>query len=247
MIKLIHLTKQYGEQTAINNIHLTVKAGEIFGFIGPNGAGKTTTIQIMAGLLLPNSGNVLLSDISMIDNPVKAKQLVGYIPDRPFIYEKLTGIEYMRFIGDFYQVSEASFKKRSEKLLHQFALWDRRNELIEAYSHGMKQRLIMGSALLHEPPIIIVDEPMVGLDPVAIKLVRDIFQKRSQGGTTIFMSTHTLNLAEQICHRVGIIHNGQLIATGSMADLKATAKKETKDLEDIFFQLTFANTMDNSA
>jgi ABC-2 type transport system ATP-binding protein len=243
MIKLIHLTKKYGHHTAINNVHLTVNAGEIFGFIGPNGAGKTTTIQIMAGLLLPSSGNVLLSDVSMNDHPVKAKQLVGYIPDRPFIYEKLTGIEYLRFIGDFYHVSESTFHKRSQELLNQFALIDRCNELIEAYSHGMKQRLIMASALLHDPPIIIVDEPMVGLDPVAIKLVRDIFQQRSALGTTIFMSTHTLSLAEQICHRVGIIHNGQLIATGTIDELKASAKQGTNDLEDIFFQLTIENKM----
>jgi ABC-2 type transport system ATP-binding protein len=242
MIKLINLSKQFGSHTAINNVHLTVNVGEIFGFIGPNGAGKTTTIQIMAGLLLPSSGNVLLSDISMNDHPVKAKQLVGYIPDRPFIYEKLTGIEYLRFIGDFYHVSNSDFKTRSQELLVQFALMDRQNELIEAYSHGMKQRLIMASALLHDPPIIIVDEPMVGLDPVAIKLVRDIFQQRSAQGTTIFMSTHTLSLAEQICHRVGIIHKGQLIATGTIDELKASAKKGTSDLEDIFFQLTIENT-----
>jgi len=241
MIKIIHLSKKYGNHTALNNVHLTVNAGEIFGFIGPNGAGKTTTIQIMAGLLLPSSGNVILSDVSMNDHPVKAKQLIGYIPDRPFIYEKLTGMEYLKFIGDFYQVSDSDFRTRSSELLKQFALMDRSNELIEAYSHGMKQRLIMASALLHNPPIIIVDEPMVGLDPVAIKLVRNIFQQRSAQGTTIFMSTHTLSLAEQICHRVGIIHNGHLIATGTIDDLKASAKKGTHDLEDIFFQLTFSN------
>jgi ABC-2 type transport system ATP-binding protein len=244
MIKLIHLSKKYGNHTAVNNVHLTVNAGEIFGFIGPNGAGKTTTIQIMAGLLLPSNGNVILSDVSMNDHPVKAKQLIGYIPDRPFIYEKLTGIEYLRFIGDFYHVSDSDFRTRSTELLKQFGLLSRCNELIEAYSHGMKQRLIMASALLHNPPIIIVDEPMVGLDPVAIKLVRDIFQQRSAQGTTIFMSTHTLSLAEQICHRVGIIHNGHLIATGTIDDLKASAKKGTNDLEDIFFQLTFANAED---
>jgi len=237
MIKLVNLTKKYGKHTAISNIHLTVNAGEIFGFIGPNGAGKTTTIQIMAGLLLPDTGNVLLSDISMNDDPVQAKKLVGYIPDRPFIYEKLTGIEYMRFIADFYQVSTNVFFKRSEQLLNQFGLINYQNALIESYSHGMKQRLIMASALLHDPPIIIVDEPMVGLDPAAIKLVRDIFMEFSHKGTTIFMSTHTLSLAEQICHRVGIIQNGRLTATGTISELKQSAAR-ANDLEDIFFQLT---------
>ncbi|MBF0450329.1 MAG: ABC transporter ATP-binding protein [Candidatus Magnetomorum sp.] len=238
MIKLIHLSKNYGHQTAINNIHLSVSPGEIFGFIGPNGAGKTTSIQIMAGLLAPTSGDVFLSGVSMNANPVRAKRLIGYIPDRPYIYEKLTGLEYLRFIADFYQITLKDFTKKSEHLLQLFGLIHRQNELIEAYSHGMKQRLIMASALLHDPPIIIVDEPMVGLDPVAIKLVREVFKQRSQQGTTIFLSTHTLSLAEQICDRVGIIHKGQLIATGSMDDLKASSKSDTKDLEDIFFQLT---------
>ncbi|KPA16755.1 ABC-type multidrug transport system, ATPase component [Candidatus Magnetomorum sp. HK-1] len=239
MIKLIHLCKKYGNHTAIENIHLTVSAGEIFGFIGPNGAGKTTTIQIMTGLISPTSGKVFLSDISMNENPVNAKKLIGYIPDRPFIYEKLTGLEYLKFIADFYPISSKYFNKKSEQLLEMFELIDRRNELIEAYSHGMKQRLIMASALLHDPPIIIVDEPMVGLDPAAIKLVRNVFKERSNKGTTIFLSTHTLSLAEQICDRVGIIHKGQLIATGSMEELKASTSSGTKDLEDIFFQLTF--------
>ena len=239
MIKLNHLYKNYGNHTGIENIHLSVSAGEIFGFIGPNGAGKTTTIQIMAGLLSPTKGDVFLSNVSMIENPVNAKRLIGYIPDRPYIYEKLTGFEYLKFISDFYPISKKYFNKKSEQLLEMFALSDRRDELIEAYSHGMKQRLIMVSALLHDPPIIIVDEPMVGLDPVAIKLVRNIFKEMSKKGTTIFLSTHTLSLAEQICDRVGIIHKGQLITTGSMDELKASAKSGTEDLEDIFFQLTF--------
>jgi ABC-2 type transport system ATP-binding protein len=245
MIKLIHLSKKYGQHTAIENIHLNVSPGEIFGFIGPNGAGKTTTIQIMAGLLAPSSGNVLLSGISMNSDPVNAKRLVGYIPDRPYIYEKLTGLEYLRFIGDFYQIPFQIFTQKSEQLLKIFSLIDRQHELIESYSHGMKQRLIMISALIHDPPIIIVDEPMVGLDPVAMKLVKKVFKTRSQEGTTIFLSTHTLSLAEQICDRVGIIHKGQLIATGSMDELKSSAKAGTKDLEDIFFQLTLEqNKMD---
>jgi len=245
MIKLIHLYKQYGQNIAIDNIHLSVSPGEIFGFIGPNGAGKTTTIQIMAGLLAPTSGNVILSGISMNSDPVNAKRLVGYIPDRPYIYEKLTGIEYLRFIADFYQISHDDFTKKSSRLLKEFSLEDRQNELIEAYSHGMKQRLIMISALLHDPPIIIVDEPMVGLDPVAIKLVKNVFKQRSHEGTTIFLSTHTLSLAEQICDRVGIIHKGKLIATGSMEDLKSSAKSGTEDLEDIFFQLTLETKMES--
>jgi len=242
MIRLENLTKQYGKLKAVNNINLHIKPGEIFGFIGPNGAGKTTTIKMMSGLLSPTGGNVFINSIDMIKNPETAKKNIGLIPDRPYLYEKLTGIEFLRFTADLYHIPDILFKKRADHFLEMFALKDRANELVEAYSHGMKQRLIMSAALLHDPPLVIVDEPMVGLDPRAIKMVRDLFKKLSENGTTVFMSTHTLRLAEDICNRIGIINKGQVVATGSLEELKTAASIGNTDLEEIFFRLTDEET-----
>jgi ABC-2 type transport system ATP-binding protein len=238
VIDLIHLTKTYGTVRAVDDLSLSIRKGELFGFIGPNGAGKTTTIRMIGGLLAPASGTVLIDGIDMGKDPVRAKMKIGLIPDRPFLYEKLTGLEFMRFMGEFYGVTDGRFSAGVEKWLSIFGLSERRHELIEAYSHGMKQRLIMAAALLHDPEVLVVDEPMVGLDPKGIKMVRDLFRDLAGAGTTLFMSTHTLKLAEDLCDRIGIIHRGTLIAVGSMTEIKAMVREGAADLEDAFFQLT---------
>jgi ABC-2 type transport system ATP-binding protein len=238
MIELIDLCKTYGDIHAVDLMNLHVSRGEIFGFIGPNGAGKTTTIQMMGGLLAPTSGSVMIDGISMAQNPVEAKKKIGLIPDRPYLYDKLTGLEFLRFTGDIYGVSPDLFSREADRLLSLFSLKLRADELIASYSHGMKQRLIMASALLHDPPILIVDEPMVGLDPGGIALVKNLFKTLASQGKTIFMSTHTLVLAEDLCHRIGVIHQGRLAATGTLGELKSNAKLSDGNLESIFFELT---------
>ena len=238
MIELNDLTKRYGSTLAVDRLSLSVEKGEIFGFIGPNGAGKTTTIRMMAGVLGPTAGTVRISGIDMDSEPEAAKRLIGFIPDRPFLYEKLTGMEFLRFVSDLYGFTDGLFRKRAEELLIQFSLYDWSDHLIEAYSHGMKQRLIIASALLHEPRVIIVDEPMVGLDPAGIRMVKDLLRELAEGGTTIFMSTHTLEIAEDLCNRIGVIHHGRLVALGSTGDLRGTAQLREGDLEDVFLRLT---------
>ena len=238
MIELRSLTKRYGSTLAVNDLNLSVARGEIYGFIGPNGAGKTTTIRIMGGVLAPTDGVVIIDGVNMADDPENVKRKIGFIPDRPFIYEKLTGMEFMRFSGDLYGVHENIFLDKARILLKKFGILNWADELIESYSHGMKQRLIISSALLHDPEVIIVDEPMVGLDPAAIKMVKDMFRELSRGGMTIFMSTHTLAVAEDICDRIGVIHRGSLIATGTTGDLKRDAGVDEADLEEVFLILT---------
>jgi ABC-2 type transport system ATP-binding protein len=238
MIELKELTKKYANYTAVNGLSLTIDKGEIYGFIGPNGAGKTTTIKMLGGLLEPTSGSVFISGINMKENPEKAKSKIGFIPDRPYLYEKLTGMEFLRFTADLYNVDANTFNKKAEENLSMFSLTDWSNELIESYSHGMKQRLIMSAALLHDPEVIIVDEPMVGLDPAAIRMVKELFKDLAKKGITFFMSTHTLNVAEDICDHIGVIHKGSLIAKGTTDDLKREAQATDADLEQVFINLT---------
>ncbi len=238
MIALKNLSKRYSDTLAVDNLNLVVPKGEIFGFIGPNGAGKTTTINMMGGILAPTSGTVTICGINMAEQPEKAKSKIGFIPDRPYLYEKLTGMEFLRFTADLYGVNEDAFGRRSQENLEMFYLIDWSNELIESYSHGMKQRLVMASALLHDPEVIIVDEPMVGLDPVAIRMVKDLFKHLAGKGVTIFMSTHTLKVAEDICDRIGIIHKGRLVASGTSEELKRKAQAVEADLEHVFIRLT---------
>ena len=238
MIELKDLTKKYGEFEAVNELNLSVKKGEVFGFIGPNGAGKTTTIKIMGGILEPTTGTVTIAGISMKEEPEKAKSKIGFIPDRPYLYEKLTGMEFLRFTADLYGVSEEAFQTTALKILKDFSLADWADELIESYSHGMKQRLIMSAALLHNPEVIIVDEPMVGLDPAGIIMVKNLFKTLAEQGVTIFMSTHTLKVAEDICDRIGVIHKGSLIAMGTTTELQREANVTEADLERVFLNLT---------
>ncbi len=242
MIHVNELTKDYGTTVAVNKLSLNVCAGEIYGFIGPNGAGKTTTIRMMGGILAPTSGSIVIGGLDMARNPVAAKKMIGFVPDRPFLYEKLTGMEFLHFSADLYDVTPETFPQKAEQLLRQFALWEWADELIEAYSHGMKQRLIIASALLHDPQILIIDEPMVGLDPAAVHMVKDIFQELARKQITIFVSTHTLSIAEELCHRIGVIHKGMLLAQGTVNELRQIAKLGEGRLEEVFLTITKEDT-----
>jgi len=238
MIELRNLTKRFGDIVAVNRLNLSVPDGEIFGFIGPNGAGKTTTLRMMGGVIAPTEGSVIIDGMNMADDPENVKKRIGFIPDRPFLYEKLTGMEFLRFTGDLYGIEDGLFYERSEKILKQFSLYHWADELIESYSHGMKQRLIISAAILHDPKVIVVDEPMVGLDPAGIRMVKDLFRSLAKRGTTIFMSTHTLTVAEDVCDRIGIIHKGSLMATGTIEELRQRAQVQEGDLEEVFLILT---------
>jgi len=238
MIEMHHLSKHYGHTLAVNDLSLSIPAGQIFGFIGPNGAGKTTTIRMMGGIIAPSKGSVTICGVDMQEQPEKAKGKIGFIPDRPYLYEKITALEFLRFTAELYGVDGNGFLARAESKLKLFSLLSWSDDLIESFSHGMKQRLIMAAALLHEPEVIIVDEPMVGLDPVAIKMVKSLFKQLAAAGVTIFMSTHTLQVAEDLCDRIGIIHKGSLLATGTLAELKRTARLQEAALEDVFITLT---------
>ena len=241
MIELKAITKNYADFPALRGLNLSVAAGEIFGFIGPNGAGKTTTIKIMGGVMAPTTGDVFICGLNMREEPEKAKQIIGFIPDRPYLYDKITGMEFLKFTADLYGVNSNRFTAKAEENLRMFSLLDWSDELIESYSHGMKQRLIMAAALLHDPDVIIVDEPMVGLDPLAIMMVKKLFRRLAGEGKTIFMSTHTLKVAEDICDRIGIIHKGRLVATGTTEDLQREAQITEADLEKVFINLTTEN------
>ncbi len=236
MIKLTDLTKVYGDLTAVNSVNLTVEPGEVFGFLGPNGAGKTTTIKMMAGLLQPTAGSAQICGFDVQKDPLRAKAVTGFIPDRPYLYEKLTAEEFMAFVARLYDMRDPS--RRIAELLELFGLSDWSDELVENFSHGMKQRLVMASSLLHEPKVLVVDEPMVGLDPRGARLVKDLFRDLAAKGVTVFMSTHTLEIVENMCTRVAIINKGEIIAEGSVADLGRMARMENSHLEPIFLKLT---------
>jgi len=238
MIKLENLTKTYPTITAVNNISLKVEKGELFGFLGPNGAGKTTTIKMMAGLIKPTSGSIFINGFNMGHDPNEVKNITGFIPDRPFLYGKLTGREFLSFVGRLYGLNNDEIIKRFEPLLNLFEMEDYVDNLIESFSHGMKQRLIFASALIHKPKLLIVDEPMVGLDPKGARLVKKIFEEVCSKGTTIFMSTHTLEIAEDMCDRIGIIQNGTIVDVGTVKELRERTGSEGKKLESIFFKLT---------
>ena len=242
MIQLSDLTKDYGTTLAVNKLNLNVAAGEIYGFIGPNGAGKTTTIRMMGGILAPTSGKIIIGGLDMSKNPVEGNKIIGFIPDRPFLYEKLTGMEFLRFSPDLYAVNRKIFPEKAKNLLQQFALWNWADELIEAYSHGMKQRLIIAAALLHDPQVLIIDEPMVGLDPEAVHMVKDILNELAARETTVFVSTHTLSIAEDLCHRIGMIHKGTLLAEDNLDELKNIAKLGEAKLEEVFLTIIKENS-----
>ncbi len=239
MIDVVHLTKRYGATLAVDDLSLHVDGGEIFGFLGPNGAGKTTTIRMMMGLLQPTAGTIRLGGHDLARDAIAAKQLCGFVPDRPHIYEKLTGAEFLDFVAGLYEVPAAMAVKRRDDLLEMFDLTPWATELVESYSHGMKQRLVLAAALIHTPRLLIVDEPMVGMDPRGIKLLKRIFRQLARDGVTVFMSTHSLEVAEETCDRIGIIHQGQLIAVGTLDELRRQAGAHANSkLEAVFLKLT---------
>lgn len=241
MIELRQLTKRYGQFTAVDRLDLTVAAGELFGFLGPNGAGKTTTLRMIAGILQPTSGSIRIAGTDLHEDPVAAKAKLGFIPDRPFIYEKLTGAEFLRFVAGLYDQSGPDVEHRARELMSLFDLEAWRDELVESYSHGMRQKLIISSAFVHRPAVIVVDEPMVGLDPKAARILKDLFREYTRRGHTIIFSTHTLEVAESLCDRVAIIAQGTIRAAGTMAELRRDAAEGEEGLERIFLRLTGEN------
>jgi ABC-2 type transport system ATP-binding protein len=237
MIVITNLVKRYGALTAVDDVSLTVEPGEIHGFLGPNGAGKTTTIKMIAGLLQPTSGRVAVNGHDMAANPEAAKASLGFIPDRPYLYEKLTAAEFLRFHGGLYGVDGTDIHDRVLEMLDLFELRRREDGLIESFSHGMKQRLVMCAAFLHRPRAVVVDEPMVGLDPRGARLIKDVFRRMSERGVAILMSTHTLEVAEEMSHRISIINHGRLIAQGTVDQVRGLAGCQDH-LTSVFLKLT---------
>jgi len=240
VITIEALTKAFGDFKAVDQVSLEVETGEIFGFLGPNGAGKTTTIKMLAGLLKADSGRIMITGRDMEIEPEICKQQTGYIPDRPFLYEKLTGDEFLQFIASLYNLPAEQYNRLVPEFLQLFELSDWRHHLIESYSHGMRQKLIITSAFMLEPPLIVVDEPMVGLDPKSAKIVKELFKKHARKGGAVFLSTHSLEIAEELCDRIAIIMHGRIRSIGDMASLRREASLESSGLEDIFLQLTGA-------
>lgn len=238
MIRIENLVKRYGAFTAVDGVSLEVAPGEIHGFLGPNGAGKTTTIRMTAGLLKPTSGRIVVNGHDTSTAPESAKASLGFIPDRPFIYEKLTAVEFLRFHGGLYGLDGTELDDRASEMLELFELQRWRTELIESFSHGMKQRLVMGAAFLHRPQAVLVDEPMVGLDPRGARLIKDVFRRMADRGVAILMSTHTLEVAQEMCDRISIILRGRIIARGTVDELRALAGAHDEQLTPVFLKLT---------
>ena len=238
VIAVSDLVKQYGSFTAVDLISLEVKPGQIHGFLGPNGAGKTTTIRMIAGLLKPTAGRIVVNGHDLATEPEAAKGSLGFIPDRPFIYEKLTAAEFLRFHGGLYGVGESAVEGRIREMLDLFELARWRDELVESFSHGMKQRLVMAGAFLHRPQAVLVDEPMVGLDPRGARLIKAVFRKMADRGVAILMSTHTLEVAQEMCDLISIILEGQIIASGTVEDLRRLAGSADDQLTPLFLKLT---------
>lgn len=238
MIRLEGLTKRYGSLTAVDAVDLEIAPGQIFGLLGPNGAGKTSTLRMIAGILRPDEGRVTIHGHDVVEEPYLAKQLLGFVPDRPFVYGKLTGVELLRFVAGLYGQDGPEVERRIEELL---ALWDLspwRDELVESYSHGMRQKLIISSALVHRPEVLVIDEPMVGLDPKSARLLKDLLRAFVARGGTILISTHTLEFAEALCARMAVINEGRVVAEGSMEELRRQVAIESGRLETIFLKLT---------
>ena len=245
MIKIEGVTKKYGNFTAVDNLNLDIKKGEIFGFLGPNGAGKTTTLKMMSGLLKINSGKITIGGHDITANPIEVKKIIGFIPDRPYIYEKLTGKEYLDFISGIYHLDHVRKESKIKNLLQLLELDNWGDELIESYSLGMKQKIVMAGNILHDPDVYIVDEPMVGLDPKSAKIVKEIFIDLGKAGKTLFISTHSLEIVESLCDTIGIIMNGKIIAKGTIKEVKKMAKTKKSGLEDIFLSLTGSPDLTN--
>ncbi len=239
ILRLDNLRKEFSNVVAVDNLSLDIPKGEFFCFLGPNGAGKTTTIKMITGLIQSTQGRILIDDIDIQKEPEKAKMLLGYVPDNPYLYEKLTAREFLHFVGGLFKMEREEIEKRTNWLLDMFGMSSVADQRVESYSHGMRQKIVMSSAILHKPKILIIDEPMVGLDPQSARLVKDIFRRLvDEKGTTIFMSTHTLSIAEELCDRIGIIQKGKLLALGTLEELHKQAETQHSSLEDLFLSLT---------
>lgn len=244
LIELTDLVKRYGEKIANHNINLQVYGGEVFGFLGPNGAGKTTTIKMIVGLLRPTSGTVKVAGYNVQSQPVQAKAASGYVPDTPNLYPKLSGRELLRFVGELYNIDRDQINQRIDELLKLFDLDHVGDDTIDSYSHGMQQKTAIASALMPDPKVLVLDEPTVGLDPKSARLIKDMLRQMASRGSAIFLSTHILEIAERMCDRIGIIHNGELIAVGTMEELRSLGQEAAPNLpgratlEDIFLNLT---------
>ena len=238
MIVLDKLNKRFGSLSAVTDLDLEIQAGELFGFLGPNGAGKTTTIRLMTGLLRPTSGRVLIGGHDVQTQPVKAKALLGYVPDEASLYEKLTGREFLLFMADLYRVAGQGRQERMDRLLDLLGMTERAGDIIQSYSRGMRQKIALAGALVHDPRLLVMDEPTVGLDPRSARALKDLLRDLSARGVTVFLSTHVLEIAERMCTRIAIIDRGRLVASGTMAELRAAASQAGATLEDIFLQLT---------
>lgn len=237
MIDIRNVTKRYGTKTAVDNLNLQIPAGELFAFLGPNGAGKTTTIKLMCGLLFPTSGSVLVGGYNLHTEGDKARQLLSYVPDQPFLYEKLTGREFLQFIGAMYGMTPEHVARRTQHVIDVFELQPFVDDLTERYSHGMRQRTVFAGALLHEPRVLIIDEPTVGLDPRSVRLLKDLLRNEAKNGVTIFLSTHSLDIAQELADRIGIVEHGRLVSCGHLEDLRRQASLDGT-LEDVFLKIT---------
>ncbi len=238
MIELHHVTRRFGKTVAVRDLSLSLNRGELFAFLGPNGAGKTTTIKMLVGLLRPTAGTIRIGGLNVAQHPRECAQLMGYVPDQPFLYEKLSGREFLEFIAEIRGMSRAETDRAIAEQAERFELHGFLDDLVETYSHGMRQRVVFAAALLHRPPILVVDEPMVGLDPKSTRLVKDLLQHWARSGGVVFMSIHTLSVAEEIATRIGIIHRGQLLFDGTVEQLRAQMAAQDESLESMFLQLT---------
>jgi ABC-2 type transport system ATP-binding protein len=238
MLKLTNLTKKFGNFIAVNNINLEINAGDFFGFLGQNGAGKTTTIKMITGLYAPTNGTIHIGGFDIQKNHIEAKQLIGYIPDQPFLYDKLTGREFLFLCGGLYKIEKNKLKKIIDETIDQLKIEQWVDKRTEEYSQGMKQRIAIASALLHNPRLLVVDEPMVGLDPQSALVVKNVLKKKASEGVAIFMSTHSLNIAEEICSRIGIIKDGQMIFEDKKIVVEQIIGTDHQDLESLFLHLT---------
>jgi ABC-2 type transport system ATP-binding protein len=235
MISLCGVTKRFGTKCAVDRLDLEVFPGEIFAFLGPNGAGKTTTIKMICGLLAPNAGTVRISGFDA--STQQARQLLAYVPDQPYLYDKLSGREFLKFVVEMYGLERQRALKRIDELIETFEMGDYVDELCESYSQGMKQRVVFASALVHDPKVLVVDEPLVGLDPRSVRIVKDLFIAQARSGCTVLMSTHLLAIAEELANRIGIVDHGRMLAIGTLAELRGQLQHQGA-LEDLFLKLT---------
>jgi ABC-2 type transport system ATP-binding protein len=241
MIQLEHVSKRYGGKVAVDDLNLAVSRGELFAFLGPNGAGKTTTIKMMCGLLFPSAGRVRIGGFDLHSHGREARQLISYVPDQPFLYEKLTGREVLQFVADMYALPAHHARERMERMIELFGLADFVDDLTQNYSHGMRQRTVFAAAILHEPQVLIVDEPTVGLDPRSVRLLKDLLREETKRGVTVFLSTHSLDIAQELADRIGVVAHGRLIGCGTLEMLRGQAALDGT-LEEVFLKMTEEET-----